>query len=143
MIERRGSPLRRFLRLIVNVAILIVLVNGLVRAAQVFVTHPVVNAARVTRTAFELQQIATVIEEEELLTGSYPTDFRQFMSENFYRKRGSNTTVDPWGKAYQFTDGERDFVVRSAGPDGVPRTADDIYITRTKPRWKRVSGASG
>ena len=142
MIERKADPFRRWLRLIVNTAILIVLINGLVRAVQVFVAHPAVNAARVTRTAFELQQISTVIEEEELLTGSYPDDFRQFMTENFYREKSKNTTVDPWGNAYQFTNGERDFVVRSAGPDGVPRTADDIYITRTKLRWKSASGAS-
>jgi len=142
MIERSGTPFRRYFRLVVNTLVLIVLLNGLLRAARMFVSHPVAKAARVTRTAFELQQIAVAIEEEELLTGSYPDDFTRFMRERFYRKRGNNITADPWGNAYRFANEEKDYVVRSAGPDGVFGTADDIYIRRTKPRWRGISAGS-
>jgi hypothetical protein len=143
MIERGGSPFHRWFRLIVNTLILIILLNGLVRAARMIITHPAAQAARVARAAFELQQIAAVIEQEELLTGSYPENFAEFMRENFRRKRGRDVTTDPWGNRYRFADEEKDFVVRSAGPDGVPRTTDDIYITRTKPRWRHSSAVRG
>ena len=125
--------------MILNTVLLIILLNGALRAARMYVAHPAVRAARVARTAFELQQIATVIESEELLTGSYPEDFAQFMRENFHRKTGGDNTLDPWGNPYVFANSERDFVVRSAGPDSVPRTADDVYITRVKPRWKHAA----
>ena len=138
MIDRSGSVLGRLLALMVKAVILIVLVNGALKGAHMFMAHPALQAATVTRTAFELQQIAAVIEGEELLTGTYPTDFTQFMRDNFDRKSGGDTTTDPWGNSYRFENKEREFVVYSAGPDGVPRNVDDLSITRVKPRWRHT-----
>ena len=138
MIERSGHVLGRLLALMVRVVILITLLNGALKAARMVMAHPAVEVASVTRTAFELQQIAAVIESEELLSGAYPTDFTQFMRDNFDRKSGGDATTDPWGNSYRFENKEREFVVCSAGPDGVLRTTDDIYITRVKPRWRHT-----
>jgi len=138
MIDRSGSVLGRLLALMVKAVILIILLNGALKAARMFMVHPAVQAATVTRTAFELQQIAAVIEGEELLTGTYPTDFTQFMRDNFDRKSGGDTTTDPWGSPYRFENKEREYVVSSAGPDGVLHTTDDLYIKRVKPRWRHT-----
>ena len=128
----------RLLALIVKAVILVILLNGAFKAARIFMAHPAAQAARVARTAFELQQIASTIESEELLEGTYPSDFTQFMQDNFYRKTGGNTTLDPWGYPYCFENKEREFVVYSAGPDGVPRNNDDLSITRVKPRFRHT-----
>jgi hypothetical protein len=138
MTDRNGSVLSRLLAFMVKGLILIILLNGALKAARLFMLHPAVQAATVTRTAFELQQIAGVIEGEELLTGAYPTDFTQFMRDNFDRKSGGDTTTDPWGNPYRFENKEREFVVYSAGPDGVLHTTDDLYIKRVKPRWRHA-----
>jgi len=136
--DRSRGVFSRLLALIVKAVILVILLNGGLKAARMFMAHPAAQAASVARTAFELQQIASTIESEELLEGAYPSDFTQFMKDNFYRKTGGDTTTDPWGSPYRFENKEREFVVYSAGPDGVPRTTDDLSITRVKPRWRHT-----
>lgn len=136
MIERRDEgAFRRWFRLVLNTIMLIVILHGVLKTAHIFIAHPLVQLAKVTRAAFELQQITTAVESEELLDGSYPEDFAQFMRENFRRRRGPDVTMDPWGRPYGFENKEQDFTVYSAGPDGVPRTKDDILITRKKERY--------
>lgn len=44
-------------------------------------------------------------------------------------------TSDPWGHAYEILCSETDYVVRSAGPDGIPGNGDDLVAgTKLGPR---------
>jgi hypothetical protein len=44
-------------------------------------------------------------------------------------------TSDPWGHPYEIVCGAEDYVVRSAGPDGIPGNADDLIAgTKLGPR---------
>ena len=85
---------RRWFRLILNTVILIIVLNGALKAARMYITHPVAQATRVVRAAFELQQMATAVEREELTAGSYPENFSQFISAGTSEEYG-NQTVFP------------------------------------------------
>lgn len=43
--------------------------------------------------------------------------------------KGADASVDPWGTPYYLEGSRRSFRVGSAGPDRIPKTADDILST--------------
>jgi len=132
MTGRGEGTFRRLFRLALNTVILMVMLNGLLKAARIYVTHPLGRATKVARTAFELKQVATELATEELLNGSYPEDFTQFMRDNLQRSGGGDPVLDPWGNPYRFQGMEKGFAIASAGPDELIGTADDVYLKRTE-----------
>jgi hypothetical protein len=44
------------------------------------------------------------------------------------------STCDPWGHRVRLTRADREYELRSAGPDGVFGTADDVFRTGLAPR---------
>jgi hypothetical protein len=44
------------------------------------------------------------------------------------------STCDPWGHRVRLSAGDREYELRSAGPDGVFSTADDLVATGLMPR---------
>ncbi|WP_420128562.1 hypothetical protein [Longimicrobium sp.] len=51
-----------------------------------------------------------------------PREFNRFLAS----REGAQAALDPWDQPYYLSTTRRTFRVGSAGPDRVPRTADDI-----------------
>jgi hypothetical protein len=64
-------------------------------------------------------------------------DSREFDIWVSRRYQTSNTRFDAWGNEYTLSTGGRSFQLRSAGPDGVPGSEDDILITGSRADRRR------
>lgn len=76
-------------------------------------------------TRIEMAVLETMVESYIDETGSIPTDLSQFSS------RHERLEADHWGTPYELevtdtTPGDEDFIIRSAGPDKVFGTPDDL-----------------
>ena len=76
-----------------------------------------IQETRIFRARLEIERLETEVAQYHVLRGEWPESWRAL-------RRGG---LDPWGAAYILDlEGEQP-VVYSAGPDGKPGTADDIY----------------
>jgi hypothetical protein len=56
--------------------------------------------------------------------------------EGWLRRDYSGPELDPWGNAWYIVPGRSSYTVGSMGPDGLPRTEDDLTETRNLPRTR-------
>jgi hypothetical protein len=90
------------------------------------------NAEKTARARAELESIATALESYRHDRGSYlESKSEGSLIDNLnphYLK--SVLRVDPWHQPYEYEGTKQSFVLRSAGPDEKPNTADDLVISR-------------
>jgi len=90
------------------------------------------NAEKTARARAELESIATALESFRRDRGSYlESKSEAVLIDNLnphYLK--SIIRVDPWHRPYEYEGTGTSYVLRSAGPDEKPNTADDIVLTR-------------
>ncbi len=84
---------------------------------------PLKKEARSLQVAAQatLRQIADRIEAFWASNGEYPSSLRQVLG---YVPR------DPWGREIRYSPSDDGFELRSAGPDGVFASQDDIVLRR-------------
>ncbi|HKP35334.1 MAG TPA: type II secretion system protein GspG [Pyrinomonadaceae bacterium] len=90
------------------------------------------NAEKTSRVRAELETIATALESYRREHGSYVEAKTEAALMDHLNPRYLSRIIrlDPWHKAYEYEGNRTSFVLRSAGPDGQPNTADDLTISR-------------
>lgn len=95
------------------------------------------KGAMIRATRASIAAICTAIELYEVDTGRYPQNLQGLITSDGapnwdgpYIRGG--LPADSWGTAFQYqAQGDKDFMVTSAGPDLQPGTADDITSFKT------------
>lgn len=106
--EKRALPLLNFL-----VPAVIVL-SVLIAFSSIFMSHG--RSFRKLRAAEEVSMLRSRIDTYRVSKGRYPENLK-----------GMPHTVDPWGRHFIYRVSGNSYILRSAGPDGVEGTPDDIY----------------
>jgi hypothetical protein len=90
------------------------------------------NVEKTARAHAELESIATALESFRRERGFYlESKSEAALIDNLNpRYLKSVIRVDPWHQPYEYEGSRTSFVLRSAGPDGSPNTADDVVISR-------------
>jgi Type II secretion system (T2SS), protein G len=90
------------------------------------------NTEKTARARAEMESIATALEAFRRDRGSYlESKSEGTLIDNLNpRYLKSIIRVDPWHHAYEYEGTRTSFVLRSAGPDEKPNTADDVVISR-------------
>src|SRR5215471_335738 len=90
------------------------------------------NTEKTARARAELESIATALESFRRERGSYlESKSEGALIDNLNpRYLKSVIRVDPWHQPYEYEGTRTSFVLRSAGPDEKPNTADDVVISR-------------
>lgn len=88
------------------------------------------NVEKTQRARAELESIATALESYRRDFGSYIDAKSEAAIVDRLNPRylKSVIRVDPWHRPYEYEGGGNTFVLRSAGPDQKPGTADDITL---------------
>jgi citrate lyase beta subunit len=89
------------------------------------------NVEKTARARAELESIATALESFRRERGSYPESKSEAaLIDNLNpRYLARVIRIDPWHKPYQYEGTPSNFVLSSAGPDGMPKSPDDITVT--------------
>jgi hypothetical protein len=90
------------------------------------------NIEKSARARAELESMATALEAFRRERGSYLTSKSQAALVDNLNPRFLPRVirVDPWHQPYEYEGTRTSFVLRSAGPDEKPNTADDVVISR-------------
>jgi len=90
------------------------------------------NAEKIARARAELETLAAALEAFRRERGSYVTaeDESALIDHLHPRYLQSAIRFDPWHRSYEYEGGRNSYTLRSAGPDGKPRTADDVTLNR-------------
>ncbi|HYX27658.1 MAG TPA: type II secretion system protein GspG [Pyrinomonadaceae bacterium] len=90
------------------------------------------NAEKTARARAELESIATALEAFRRERGSYlESKSEAALIDNLNPRFLSRIIrVDPWHQPYEYEGTRTSFVLRSAGPDEKPNTADDVVVSR-------------
>ena len=91
-----------------------------------------VNVEKAARARAELESIATALEAFRRERGSYlESKSEATLIDNLSPRFLKNIIrVDPWHQPYEYEGTRTSFVLRSAGPDEKPNTADDVVVSR-------------
>src|SRR6266576_2425488 len=89
------------------------------------------NVEKSARARAELESIATALEAFRRERGSYLASKSQATLIDNLNPRFLPRVirVDPWHQPYEYEGTSTSFVLRSAGPDEKPNTADDVVIS--------------
>lgn len=90
------------------------------------------NAEKSARARAELESIATALESFRRERGFYvEAKTEAALIDNLNpRYLARVVRIDPWHQPYEYQGTRTSFVLRSAGPDEKPNTADDLTISR-------------
>jgi hypothetical protein len=90
------------------------------------------NVEKSARARAELESMATALEAYRRERGSYLTSkSHAALIDNLNpRFLPRVIRVDPWNQPYEYEGTSASFVLRSAGPDEKPNTADDVVVSR-------------
>jgi len=90
------------------------------------------NTEKTARARAELETIATALESFHRERGFYLESKSESALIDSLNPRylKSIIRVDPWHQPYAYEGTRTSFVLRSAGPDEKPNTADDVVISR-------------
>lgn len=90
------------------------------------------NAEKTARAHAELESIATALESYRRERGSYLESKSEAALIDSLNPRylARIIRVDPWHQPYEYEGSRTGFVLRSAGPDEKPNTADDVTVAR-------------
>jgi hypothetical protein len=91
-------------------------------------------------TRVRLVQLRSMLREAMARGGKLPLSLNEVIPERMAPLSRVEMRQDGWGRKLRFTRSDRDFEIRSAGPDGEFVTADDIVVTRFRvpPDWSRL-----
>jgi Type II secretion system (T2SS), protein G len=89
------------------------------------------NVEKTERARAELESIATALESYRRERGVYLESKSQaalidHLSPHYLARA---IRIDPWHQPYEYEGSRTSYVLRSAGPDGKPNTADDVTVT--------------
>ena len=86
------------------------------------------NAEKTSRVRAELETIATALEAFKRERGAYVESTSETQLIDFLNPRYLSRVIrlDTWHQPYEYEGTRTSYVLRSAGPDGKPATADDI-----------------
>jgi hypothetical protein len=89
------------------------------------------DGEKTARARAELQSIATALESYRRERGSYfESDSESTLIDHLSPRYLTQVVrVDPWHQPYIYEGTRTGFVLRSAGPDAKPNTADDVLLT--------------
>ena len=91
--------------------------------------------ANIVRTQVEISSIQRLL-MAELVTDGIPReatrDFRGFLRKKLVSNSSRDTSLDPWGNAYQIQEFSDEFQIWSYGPDQIDDTDDDIWAAIPK-----------
>lgn len=89
------------------------------------------NVEKTARARAELESIATALESFRRERGFYVESKSEAALIDSLNPRylARVIRVDPWHKPFEYEGSRSGFVLRSAGPDGKPNTADDVTLT--------------
>ena len=90
------------------------------------------NVEKSARARAELESMATALEAFRRERGSYVASKSQAALIDSLNPRFLPRVIriDPWHQPYEYEGTSTSFVLRSAGPDEKPNTADDVVISR-------------
>jgi len=90
------------------------------------------NTEKTARARAELELIATALESFRRDRGSYLESKSEGALIDNLNPRYLKSVIrfDPWHQPYEYEGTRTSFVLRSAGPDEKPNTADDVVISR-------------
>ena len=90
------------------------------------------NSEKTARARAELESIATALESFRRERGSYPESKSEAALIDSLNPHylARVIRVDPWHQPYEYEGTHASFVLRSAGPDEKPNTADDVVVSR-------------
>ena len=90
------------------------------------------NAEKTARARAELESIAMALESFRRERGFYvEAKTEAALIDNLNPRYLSRVIrIDPWHRPYEYEGTRTSFVLRSAGPDEKPNTADDVTISR-------------
>lgn len=75
----------------------------------------------------QLASFASGLATHKSMNGQYPDDFNEFVRQNFQTDaEHKDMTRDAWNNPYQYTKRGNGYEIRSAGPDLLWGTADDV-----------------
>ncbi|MFA5859082.1 MAG: type II secretion system protein GspG [Elusimicrobiota bacterium] len=88
------------------------------------------NAA-IAAESIQLKLFVQALKVKKSVTGNYPSDFPEFVSEQFgtVTELKHDPGLDSWGNKYVYDSRGIGFELRSCGPDGVAYSTDDIVVT--------------
>ena len=120
------------LRRLIAAAIALGLVVGNADEIERFYNETVATAAQLA-TAGDLRSIGNMLDAHYLRRGRYPRTerFEDWMARSFKENDIKAITADHWGTAlaYRAVDGQKGFVLVSAGQDRIFDTRDDLKLT--------------
>ena len=89
------------------------------------------NVEKTSRARAELEVLATALESFKRERGAYPESKTQAALIDKLNPRYLKRVVriDPWHQPYEYEGSRTSFVLRSAGPDEKPNTADDVTVS--------------
>ncbi|MBI3924449.1 MAG: hypothetical protein HY319_02810 [Armatimonadetes bacterium] len=88
---------------------------------------------RTLQTQLEMKAVAVLVRSNVAATGGMPEDLQQFLAQNLKKNKEYGAGKDFWGSDYTVEEFPDHFEVRSAGPDGKPRTPDDLTCEMALP----------
>jgi Type II secretion system (T2SS), protein G len=90
------------------------------------------NVEKAARARAELESIATALDAFRRERGSYLESKSEAALIDHLNPRflARVIRIDPWNQPYEYEGTRTSFVLRSAGPDEKPNTADDVLISR-------------
>jgi|ERR1041385_1321031 hypothetical protein len=90
------------------------------------------NVEKTARARAELESVATALEAFRRERGSYPASKSEAGLIDHLNPRFLKSVIrlDPWHQPYEYEGTATSFVLRSAGADEKPDTADDVVVSR-------------
>ena len=93
------------------------------------------HSTNIRSATLDVKAIASAVDMYQIKHGQLPDTLQALVPREIKEIRS-----DPWGDDFVYLRSGNDFEIRSAGPDGVPGTADD-YSSNT-PEQKPRSGCA-
>ena len=105
------------------------------RQAIVDKAMPVLTPLLRRAAAGEMRQISDELFRYDQIGRALPTrrEWLGWLEANY----DSESTLDPWGKVYQFYAWSDSFAIISYGPDMERGNEDDVRLTRQRRSWRR------
>jgi hypothetical protein len=89
-----------------------------------------IDKVRTVSVSYDITQFDHKLLEYSDTHSTLPRDIPAFIASEITTSTGRNILLDTWGTPYDFRPTDDGYLIRSAGPDRVFGTQDDMYILR-------------
>lgn len=93
------------------------------------IVRPMVRPFTAWGAIDEMQRVGRNVVAHERLTGELPTEARAWQAWLDERYRADDIGKDRWGSTYRLVVWPDSVGIVSYGPDGLPRTEDDLQVS--------------